>query len=299
MSKNWVKQKERSNPFALNLICWVALHTSRSVARLFLYPITLYFLMTSPNAYRVSKQYLKRTFNRKISFLDVMKHFFWFASTILDRVYFLTGQFERFDISIHGRELIDEQVSKKQGCILIGSHIGSFEVLRALAVDKLHMPLKVMMYQEHNQVITGILNSLNPKISESIIDLADSNALLKLGECVTDGDLVGILGDRLTEGEKSIKHDFLGDVAEFNVGPMRLAAILGVPVIFFVGLYMGGNRYEIHFEKLACDFNVDREKRNVVVEQCTKKYVACLEKYLKLEPLNWFNYYDYWHKDLK
>lgn len=299
MSKKWLEQKERSNSFALNLICWVALHTSRSITRIFLYPITLYFLVTSPGAFRAAKNYLKRVLNREATFRDVTKHFFWFASTILDRVYFLTGQYDGFDIKIYGRELIDEQVKRAEGCILLGSHIGSFEVLRTLAVNKLDMPLKIMMYQSHNQAITKILDALNPKISESVIDLADPNALLKMSECIKEGDIVGILGDRVSEGDRTILCDFFDEAAEFSTGPMRLAAVLDVPVIFFVGLYLGGNKYEIYFEDLVCDFDVDRANRDAMVEQCTRKYVECIEKYVRCEPLNWFNYYDFWKDEQK
>ena len=299
MSKKWLEQEERSNSFALNLICWVALHTSRSITRVFLYPITLYFLITSPSAFRASKNYLKRVLNREATLRDVTKHFFWFAATILDRVYFLTGQYEEFDIKIHGKELIDEQVKRAEGCLLLGSHIGSFEVLRTLAVNKLDMPLKIMMYKSHNQAITKILDALNPKISESVIDLADPNALLKMGECIKGGDIVGVLGDRISEGDRAIECDIFGEDTEFNTGPMRLAAILDVPVIFFIGLYLGGNKYEIYFDKLVSNFNVDRENRDVLVEQCTKKYVKSIEKYVRHEPLNWFNFYDYWKDEQK
>ena len=79
----------------------------------------------------------------------------------------------------------------------------------------------------------------------------------------------------------------------------RLAAILDVPVIFFIGLYLGGNKYEIYFDKLVSNFNVDRENRDVLVEQCTKKYVKSIEKYVRHEPLNWFNFYDYWKDEQK
>jgi predicted LPLAT superfamily acyltransferase len=227
----------------------------------------------------------------------VARHFFWFASTILDRVYFLSGQHGDFDIKIHGRELIDEKVNKVEGCILLGSHVGSFEVLRTLAVNKLKMPLKVLMYRSHNQVITRILDALNPEISESVIDLADPNALLKSSEFTKDGYIVGILGDRVSEGDRTVTVELLGAPVELNTGPMRLAAVLEVPVIFFVGLYLGGNKYEIYFEELASYKGLGREDRDAQVRRDMQKYAALLEKYVKYQPYNWFNFYDFWHDE--
>jgi predicted LPLAT superfamily acyltransferase len=55
----------------------------------------------------------------------------------------LTGEFHRFDIKFHQRELLHRQVEDGQGCILLGSHLGSFEVLRALGVTRAEYPLKV------------------------------------------------------------------------------------------------------------------------------------------------------------
>jgi predicted LPLAT superfamily acyltransferase len=227
----------------------------------------------------------------------VAKQYFWFASTILDRVYFMTGQYDGFDITIHGREILDEQVNKGEGCILLGSHVGSFEVLRTLAVNWLDMPLKVMMYRSHNQAITKILDALNPRISGSVIDLADPNALLKMGEFIDKGDIVGILGDRVSQGDRTITCDLLGEAVEFNTGPMRLAAILEVPVIFFVGLYLGGNQYEIYFEKIAGGTRVPREDRDAQVRANMQKYAELLEKYVRYAPYNWFNFYDFWKDD--
>ena len=225
------------------------------------------------------------------------RHFLWFASSILDRVYFLTGQYDDFDIKIYRRELIDEQVDRKEGCILLGSHVGSFEVLRTLAVNKLDMPLKVMMYRSHNQAITRILDALNPRISTSVIDLADPNALLKMSEFVQGGDIVGILGDRVSEGDRTVRCDLLGEAVDFNTGPMRLAAVLGVPVIFFVGLYLGGNKYEIYFEELANYKDLKREDRDEQIREDMEKYAALLEKYVRYQPYNWFNFYDFWNDE--
>jgi predicted LPLAT superfamily acyltransferase len=45
MSNPWQNSKERSTPFTLLTIRWIALHLGRPIARLLLYPITLYFLL--------------------------------------------------------------------------------------------------------------------------------------------------------------------------------------------------------------------------------------------------------------
>ena len=57
MSQVWNRQVERSNPFLLRLIRWIALHLGRPAARVILYPITLYFLLFAPVARRGSRDF--------------------------------------------------------------------------------------------------------------------------------------------------------------------------------------------------------------------------------------------------
>ena len=73
----------------------------------------------------------------------------------------------------------------------------------------------------------------------------------QVAERLDRGAFVGLLGDR-TLGEEPVHPvSILGERAYLPTGPMRAAAILRRSVIFMVGLYRGGNRYEIRFEPLA------------------------------------------------
>ena len=296
MSQHWSEKKERSNPATLKFICWIALHTSRFFAHLWLYPITLYFYLTSAQVRSASRNYLRRLPGLTGNFWQVAKHIFYFSATILDRVYFLTDQFHRFEIKIHGIEHIEKQLATKQGCILLGAHLGSFELLRALAVQS-KMPFKILMYQDHNAMITKIFNSLNPAIEKSVINLANDNAMLKMNECLMAGDMVGMLGDRYTSKDKKISCQLLGDKVEFPAGPITLATITKSPVIFFCGVYCGKNKYEIYIEKIAEAAQLSRSERDNYVKETTQKYVDRIEYYLKKHPYNWFNFYDFWHDE--
>ena len=296
MSRDWSEKKERSNPATLRLICWIALHTSRFVARLFLYPITLYFYLTSAQVRSASQNYLRRIAGLTGNPWQVAKHIFCFSATILDRVYFLTDQFHRFEIKIHGIEHIEAQRASGKGCILLGAHLGSFELLRALAVQN-KMPFKILMYQDHNAMITKIFNSLNPEIAKSVINLANDNAMLEMNERLNAGDMVGMLGDRYIEKDKRLNCQLLGDTVEFPAGPMTLATITKVPVIFFCGVYCGKNKYEIYIEKITEATQLSRGKRDDYVRKTTQKYVELIEYYLKKYPYNWFNFYDFWQDE--
>lgn len=296
MSQHWSEKKERSNPATLKLICWIALHTSRFFARLWLYPITLYFYLTSSQVRKASRNYLRRIPELSGNPWQVAKHIFYFSATILDRVYFLTDQFHRFEIKTYGLEHIQEQQASGKGCILLGAHLGSFELLRSLAVQN-KMPFKILMYQDHNAMISKIFNSLNPEVAKSVINLANDNAMLEMSECLNSGDMIGMLGDRYTENDKRISCHLLGDEIELPSGPITLATITKVPVVFFCGVYCGKNKYEIHIEKLSEATALPRNERDSYVQQSTQQYIDRVEYYLKKYPYNWFNFYDFWHDE--
>lgn len=295
MSVDWQQQAERSNTFTLKLITWIAMHTGRGFTRILLYPIVLYYLITAPSARAASRLYLQRVFKRPATFGQVARHIYTFAATILDRVFFLTDRTDSLDIKVHNYEVIKKYREQNQGVILLGTHLGSFEAMRCLAQTSIKTKLKIVMYQQHNQMITQVLEALNPEVARNVIDLAEMNALLQVNEALDEGFMIGMLGDRVGESDKVTKAKLLGTEAEFPQGIMLIASSLKVPVIMFFCLYMGGNRYEIYFEELAEKIEIPRTERETNIHKWVQKYVDRIEFYINKAPYNWFNFYNFWH----
>ncbi len=296
MTARWVRQSERGSRALIVLIGWITLNIGRWAARPLLYPITLYFVLTAREQRLASRQFLSRVLDRNVSWWDVVRHFHSFASTILDRTYFVTGDHQRFDLSTHGIDIAFEQVNKGRGCILLGAHLGSFEVMRMLAMMHDRIQLKVLMYQDHNATLTKLIYSLNPNFSQSIIPLGHVDSLLRAEECLGRGELIGILGDRIAGNDRTTRCRFLGDEATFPAGPMLLASMLKVPVLLFFGLYLGKNRYALHFEQFADEIQIRREHRDSDIQLWTQRYADRLAHYARSAPFNWFNFYDFWEE---
>lgn len=294
MTTRWTRQSERGSRPLVLLIGWITLNIGRWAARLLLYPITLYFVLTAGEQRRASRQYLTRVLSRQASWWNVARHFHCFAGTILDRVYLVTGDHRRFDVSMHGVEAMLEQVAKGRGCILLGSHLGSFELMRMLAMIDDRVEVKVLMYEDHNATLTRLIYSLNPNFSEMVIPLGGVATLLRVQECLGRGEMIGMLGDRAAESDKTTRCRFLGHEATFPSGPMLLASILKVPVLLFFGLYLGNNRYAVHCELFADEIVMRREHRGEDIQLWTQRYADRLEHYACHAPYNWFNFYDFW-----
>ena len=92
---------------------------------------------------------------------------------------------------------------------------------------------------------------------------------------------------------------FLGVPATFSEGPLRLALVLKRRVFFMVGLYRGGNVYELRIEPLA-DFTqppASPQDREALMHDALRAYVAKLEALVREAPYNWFNFYDFWTEE--
>jgi predicted LPLAT superfamily acyltransferase len=175
----------------------------------------------------------------------------------------------------------------------MGAHLGSFEAMRAAAREIGHRRVAMAMYEENARRFNGVLAQINPAALDDIVPLGHVDSMLQLLERLEDGDLVGVLADRTLGNEPVIDVPFLGATAPFPTGPMRMAAALRQPVFLMVGLYRGGNRYEVRFEELA-DFSAPSRERNVLVQEAIARYAARVEHYARSAPYNWFNFFDFW-----
>jgi predicted LPLAT superfamily acyltransferase len=289
----WLGQRERGSELAVRLMMWITFALGRRVARLLIYPIALYFAAVSARARRASREYLRRVLGRRAGFTHVMRHFHAFGATLHDRLYFARGRVGEFDIALEQPDEVRRWLDAERGCILVGSHLGSFEVLRALAAAHAR-PVNALMYIDLAAQTSRVLRSIDLHASLNVIPFGQPQSLLRVEECLARGEMVGILADRVWRNERAVRCDFLGSPAPFPVGPWRLAGLLGAPVILFFGLYRGERRYEIRLEPFAQCIELERRAREASVKRWIERYAARLEAQCRLAPYNWFNFYDYW-----
>jgi len=290
----WVRRPERSNEAMLRLMTWISLRLGRAPARLVLAGISLYFLLFAPAAKAASRAYLRRALGREPRFADLFRHFHSFASTIHDRVFLLNARFDLFQLEVHGEDVVQEVLAAGRGAFLMGAHMGSFEVARAIGRRQPGLRVAMVMYEENARKLNAALAAINPAAVQEIIPLGQIDSMLRVQASLDEGMVLGVLGDRTLGGDPTLRAPFLGADAEFPLGPMRLAAMLKRPVLFMSGLYLGGNRYAIHFERLADFSDVERPGRDAAIESAVAAYAACLERHCRAAPYNWFNFFDFW-----
>ena len=295
---NWKDSPERSNQFLLRVMCWISLSLGRRMARCVLRGIAVYFLLFSPKARLASRRYLQRVLKlpppARVGWRHLLRHFMTFASVIHDRIYLVNDRFDLFDIELHQRQLITDVLAEGRGALLLGAHLGSFEVMRAVGRQQPGLRVVMVMYEENARKINALLAAINPAVQQDIVALGHVDSMMAVHELFETGAVVGILGDRSLGPDATVPLPFLGAPAPLPVGPFRMAAILRRPVLFMVGLYGGGNRYDVHFETVADFSNVPAGGRAAAIQAAMSRYAQLLEQYCEVAPYNWFNFFDFW-----
>ncbi|HRN77126.1 hypothetical protein [Ottowia sp.] len=290
MTSSWSAKAERGSTWLIQLIVWLARTCGRTVCRGLLYPITLYFVLTDRMARKASKEFLQRIEGQPVGWTQTFRHIYTFATTLLDRVYLAGGDFHRLDIEIVGREHLEHLLEGGKGCVVLGSHLGSFDLMMVMqrVVDK--RPIHVMMRVDPRARVRRIAGIAEHELR--IIQTGRPDSYLKAHQALEHGEVVAMLADRVEGDVPRLNSRFLGHEAPFPLAPHVLAARSGAPVIMCFGLYVRRNRYRIEFVEFgtaaACD------ARGVAFQPVVDRYAGVLEEYARRYPLNWFNFYPFW-----
>jgi predicted LPLAT superfamily acyltransferase len=291
---DWRQIPEAGTVWGIRFIVGLARLLSRRVAGWFLYLVSLYYVLFRGSVRRASRGYLRRI-GQPAGLGNVARHIHTFAKVSLDRLFFLTGRWTPFEIIYHGHELFLAAARSGRGALLLGAHVGSYEVMRSRA-ELIGAPVNIVVDFSNAGRISSVLRSLAPGIDTRLLPL-DKDPLvtvLALKECIERREMVAILADRVSAAERQVVVPFLGDEAPFPAGPWILAHTLKCPVYFFTGLFHPPNRYDLYCEVLADEVTLDGGERSEAIKRHVQRYATVLERHLRTAPMNWFNFFDLW-----
>lgn len=304
-SSHWAQVSEAGGLSGMRFLFGCYTLGGRPLFKVVLLPVIAYFFLFRRQQRTASIAYLKRIIrsgglptNSSVYWLSA-KHFWSFANALIDKLAIWMGKIPRDQIDIHNDHLISEALAKKQGAVLIMSHLGNFEICRCLSARHKNMRLTVLMHTRHAQKFNRMMKE---HASESQLDIIQVSEItpataMMLSERMERGEFIAIAGDRVAVNhpENALQVNFLGDQAPVPLGPFTLAAILRAPLISLFCL-REGNRFHIYFEQLSAAVQVPRRERNVHLQQLAQAYATQLEYHCLRQPLQWFNFFDFWQQ---
>ncbi|HET7315699.1 hypothetical protein [Salinisphaera sp.] len=296
MAEAWTARTERSNRFLFVAIAWVARYLGRPAARTLLHCGVAYFMFAAPGARRASRDYLRRVLDRRPRWRDSYRHLYTFATVFLDRLFLVRDTGSRLRIDNHGVEAFRKCIGDKRGAIIMVSHLGSFEALRALSGRRDDLTVRILMNWATGAKVNSVLERIDPGFADRVIDTSTSDVdrVLKVKAALERGEMIGIMADRHHAGERTVDCRFLGAPAPFPLSPWLLAGILGAPVFLAFGLYRGGNRYDLYCEQFSDGLALPRAERMPRAQEYAQRYADRLAEHARHAPYNWFNFYRFW-----
>ncbi len=286
----WKAKAERGSAWLIGVMAWLARTVGRPCCRALILPIALYFFATDGVGRRASAEFLSAALGRPARWRDVLAHMHAFGATLLDRVYMASGDFERFQVTIEGAALVGEALKSGRGCLLLGSHLGSFDLMK-LANQALHRePITVLMHLDPRARLRRIAGIDDGQ--PDVIALGRPDSFLRAFDVLERGGVVATLADRVDGVGASLEALFFGRPAAFPLGPHVLAARAGAATLMCFGLYEGGAKYRIEFVEIGPA--ADARARGAALQPVVDRYAARLEQTARRYPHNWFNFYPYW-----
>ena len=259
-----------------------------------LFVVAFYYALIRGVARRASRDYLRRI-GQPTSFWMVVRHIHVFAQVSLDRLFFATGKIKPFELAYDGHDELVQLAKSGKGVILLGAHLGSFEVMRCQARE-FAIPINIVAHFGNAERINGVLQSLAPDMKTNLISIATDpiRAMLEVRAAIERGEIVAMLADRADHQGRVITTQFLGADAAFPAGPWLMAHALRCPVYFVAGVYSSPRRYELHLRCLASEVHLERKDRTAALSRYARSYASMLETFAREAPLNWFNFFDFW-----
>lgn len=295
--KDWLTQGERGAIWGIRLAAKLVEWVGRKPARLLVRAIAAYYVLFDRSAKRASSIWLERVHGREPSLSDIYRHIFCFAQVILDRLLFVRGADDAFEITRTGTKALEEQVDTGKGAFLLGAHLGSMDAMRAEGQNQ-KLPVSIVGHFENARMINSVLEALNPDLSSQVIHAGKDpiNLALTLRDRISAGELIALTADRVGINDKFVEVDFFGAPAAFSTGPFILASVLNCPIYLVFGLYFEPNRYELYCELFSERIELPRGNREEALKTVVSSYASRLESYCRRAPDNWFNFYDFWER---
>lgn len=292
-ARHWAAINEASFVGGMRLLFWVCRVFGRWPFRVVLYPVLAWYVLTQGRARRASSGYLARV-GAPSGFMGVLRHFGAFAEAILDKMLLWGGLYDFGQVRIHGAEPLWNMIQERRGALLVCAHLGNLDLCRALSLRTPGLKINVLVHTRHAQAFNDMLAKLDPRSQLNLMQVTEMTPAMAmaLSERIGRGEFVVIAGDRVpvSDNPRVALAPFLGQDAAFPVGPYVMAAVLGCPMY---ALFANG--HELHFEPLRERVTLPRRGRDAALAELAAQYAARLEHHARRAPLEWFNFYDFWH----
>lgn len=224
------------------------------------------------------------------------RHLLGFAWSLADKTDACTLRKDLPQMSVRddaGGRAFRDLVAARKGAFLVSTHLGTVEVLPALASSRRGMGEKaphVHAFQQmgHDAVFTRMFmrHFDATHVTLHAVEEIGVETAVRMQEAVGRGELVLMAGDRVgARSGKTFDHAFLGRPCRWPKGVFVFAKLMACPVFFVTCVRTGWNAYECHFHRYTGPASSPARMLD--------EYTAFLETETLAHPDQWYQFYDF------
>ena len=304
MSRHWATIGEAGALTGLRFMVWVNNHFGRFVFNIVLIPVMAYFLVRRGEARRASTNYLRRVRREYPQTLPTgpllwltFRHFLCFGRALLDRYVAWVTPPSGINMKAEVREMQNAIIESRQGVLLVGSHFGNLEYSRSIGNHHSDLIVNILLHDRHAEKFATLMRTQAAQSRVNLIQVTDLDLdlALQLQEKIAAGEWLLIAGDRvpIESNDKVSAATFFGDEADFPIGPFVLANLLKCPV-YLLHCFETRGEYLLDMELVAETVRPTRQDKRRNYDSDVQNFAKALEDQVRREPLQWFNFYDFW-----
>lgn len=251
-----------------------------------------FFSDKSPLVYFYQNRLRYRKFD---AYKAIYRNYVMLGECLLDKIVVMAGIKNKFTFDFDGEEYLHALAKDKKGGILIGAHIGNWEIAGHL-LTRINTKVHVVMLDAEHQKIKELMQNVLQDKQMAIIPIKNNfDHLHAIEEALKKGEFIALHGDRFLPGSKTICTEFLGQEAQFPSGPFYMASKFGAPVCYVSAIKT--SRYHYHFKATKPEvlpYPNKLKTRNQDLKNMIEPYVRNLEQIVLKNPNQWFNFYSFW-----
>ena len=224
------------------------------------------------------------------------RHLLGFAWSLADKTDACTLRKDLPQMSVRddaGGRAFRDLVAARKGAFLVSTHLGTVEVLPALASahrDAGEEIPHVHAFQQmgHDAVFTRMFmrHFDATHVTLHAVEEIGVETAVRMQEAVGRGELVLMAGDRVgARSGKTFDHAFLGRPCRWPKGVFVFAKLMACPVFFVTCVRTGWNAYECHFHRYTGPASSPARMLD--------EYTAFLEAETLAHPEQWYQFYDF------
>jgi KDO2-lipid IV(A) lauroyltransferase len=182
----------------------------------------------------------------------------------------------------HNLELVDKELKKGKGLILVTGHMGNFEWF-AYVMAMMGYSIAGVAKRQSNPYINEMIFKSRTKFGTEVIY---TKTAMKDGlKTLLENKILGLVADQDAKN-RGIFVDFLGVPSSTAVGPAVFHLRSGAPIMFCTSVRRDYADFDVYFEAPLKSFEgpVNDDK----VREITELHVAALERWVHQNPEQWF-----------